>query len=176
MIFDYSPPEFCVPLALLVAACSPVGAAEETPTVPAVQAESDRHPVSGLEVIDLEVVSGEERHAFRVEVAASAEAQRQGLMFRTEMGENEGMIFPTYTPAPRSFWMKNTPLSLDIIFIGTDGRITNIAANTVPYSTESVPSSGLTSGVLELVAGRSAELGIEPGDLVVYELPNSTAE
>jgi uncharacterized membrane protein (UPF0127 family) len=64
--------------------------------------------------------------------------------------------------------MKNTPLSLDIIFIGPDGRITNIAANTVPYSLDSVRSSGLASAVLELRAGRSKELGIVPGDKVSY--------
>ncbi|MBD2842832.1 DUF192 domain-containing protein [Erythrobacter sp. KMU-140] len=156
---------------MLAAACAPVGAAEETQAAPPAETAIDRHPVSGLEVIDVEVVSGEERHPFRVEVAASAEEQAKGLMFRTEMGENEGMLFPSYTPQARSFWMKNTPMSLDIIFIGTDGKITNIAANTVPYSTDSVPSSGLTSAVLELVAGRAAELGIEPGDEVIYTIP-----
>ena len=67
--------------------------------------------------------------------------------------------------------MKNTPLSLDIIFVGTDGRIMNIAANTEPYSLLSVSSDGLTSAVFELRAGRSAELGIKPGDKVEYSLP-----
>jgi len=69
-------------------------------------------------------------------------------------------------PEPRSFWMKNTPLSLDIIFVGSDGRISNIAANTVPYSLDSVPSSGFAIAVLELRAGRAAQLGIVPGDKV----------
>lgn len=165
------------PAALGLAACSPVGGAQEAPAAAVAEPapapeQSDIHPVSGLQVIDLEVVSGDTRHAFRVELAASSQAQTRGLMYRTEMGPNEGMIFPSYQQQPRSFWMKNTPMSLDIIFIGTDGRITNIAANTTPYSLESVPSSGLTSGVLELVAGRSAELGIEPGDEVVYDLPD----
>ena len=157
-----------------VAACSPNAPAAETPAATSAPVEAEQsniHPVSGLEVIDLVVVSGEDRHEFRVEVAASPEAQRKGLMYRTAMGPDEGMIFPSYQEEARSFWMKNTPMSLDIIFIGTDGRITNIAANTEPYSLESVPSAGLTSGVLELVAGRSAELGIEPGDQVIYELP-----
>ncbi len=67
--------------------------------------------------------------------------------------------------------MKNTPLSLDIIFVGSDGRISNIAANTVPYSLDSVASSGFAIAVLELRAGRSAELGIVPGDRVIYSLP-----
>ena len=87
-------------------------------------------------------------------------------MFRTELGPDEGMIFPSDPQTERSFWMKNTPLPLDIIFIGPDRRILNIAANTPPYTTESVSSDGITSGVLELIGGRAAELGIEPGDKV----------
>jgi len=138
--------------------------------VPAVAESSTpaRHPVSGLEVIDLVVESGDRRIAFKVELAASPEAQAKGLMFRTELGDNEGMIFPSPAPEVRSFWMKNTPLSLDIIFIGPDGRIANVAANTVPYSLDSVRSSGLASAVLELRAGRAAELGIGPGDKVSW--------
>jgi hypothetical protein len=89
-------------------------------------------------------------------------------MYRTELGDFEGMIFPSAAPEPRSFWMKNTPLSLDIIFVGPDGRITNIAANTVPYSLDPVSSTGLASAVLELRAGRAAALGIKPGDKVEY--------
>ena len=88
-------------------------------------------------MIDLVVERGSKKLPFKVELAASPEAQARGLMFRTELGDNEGMIFPSAVPEPRSFWMKNTPLSLDIIFIGPDGRIANIAANTVPYSLDS---------------------------------------
>ena len=93
-----------------------------------------------------------------------ATATRDDL--RTELGPDEGMIFPSTPPSARSFWMKNTPLPLDIIFIGVDGRILNVAAMTTPYSLESIASSGITRGVLELAGGRAAELGIEPGDLV----------
>ncbi len=131
-------------------------------------AEAARHPVSGLEVIDLVVERGGKKLPFKVELAASPEAQSRGLMFRTALGDNEGMIFPSAVPEPRSFWMKNTPLSLDIIFIGPDGRIINIAADTVPYSLDSVRSVGPASAVLELRAGRSKELGIVPGDRVVF--------
>jgi len=94
--------------------------------------------------------------------------QARGLMFRTELGPNEGMVFPRNPPDVASFWMKNTPLPLDIIFIGEDGRIMNIAANTVPYSLDSVSAVGLTSAVLEIPGGRAAELGIEPGDAVEW--------
>lgn len=157
----------------VVAACSPGEGATASVQAPAAAAaaENARHPVSGLEVIDLVVERGAKKLPFKVELAASQAAQSKGLMFRTELGDNEGMLFPSAAPEPRSFWMKNTPLSLDIIFVGTDGRITNIAANTVPYSLEPVPSSGFAIAVLELRADRAKELGIVPGDRVVYTLP-----
>lgn len=155
-----------------LAACSPGGSATASAQTPAPAASAvARHPVSGLEVIDLTVDRGGRTLAFKVELAASAEAQARGLMFRTALGDNEGMIFPSPAPEPRSFWMKNTPLSLDIIFVGPDGRIANIAANTVPYSLDSVRSNGPASAVLELRAGRAAELGIVPGDRVSWGGP-----
>ena len=154
----------------LLAACSPGTSATASAQTPAPPTAA-RHPVSGLEVIDLVVERGTKKLAFKVEVAASPEAQAKGLMFRTSLGDDEGMIFPSAVPEPKSFWMKNTPLSLDIIFIGPDGRISNIAANTVPYSLDSVRSSGLASAVLELRAGRAKELGIVPGDRVMWKVP-----
>lgn len=156
----------------MLAACSPGEGATARAQAPAASsAENPRHPVSGLEVIDLVVDRGGKKLPFKVELAASPEAQSKGLMFRTELGDNEGMLFPSKAPEPRSFWMKNTPLSLDIIFVGADGRISNIAADTVPYSFESVPSKGFAIAVLELRAGRAKALGIVPGDRVVYSLP-----
>jgi len=157
----------------MLTACSPgegATARAQTPVAVA-SAEASRHPVSGLEVIDLVVERGAKRLAFKVELAASGEAQMKGLMFRTQLGDNEGMLFPTKVPEQRSFWMKNTPLSLDIIFIGPDGRISNTAAKTVPYSLDSVRSVGSASAVLELRAGRAAELGIAAGDRVFWKLP-----
>lgn len=154
----------------LLTACSSGESATAQTSAPAAAAvaQAATHPVSGLRVIDLTVESGGKKLPFRVEVADTPEAQARGLMFRTELGDNEGMIFPSDTPQPRSFWMKNTPLSLDIIFIGVDGRILNIAANTVPYSLDSVSSRGIASGVLELRAGRAKALGIVAGDKVSY--------
>lgn len=151
-------------------ACSPGEGATARAQAPAAT-ENAAHPVSGLEVIDVVVESGAKRLPFKVELAASPAAQAKGLMFRTELGDDEGMLFPSAAPEARSFWMKNTPLSLDIIFVGADGRISNIAANTVPYSLDSVPSSGFAIAVLELRAGRAAALGIVPGDRVIYTLP-----
>lgn len=151
-------------------ACSPqtqAGAASE-PTESAPAPAASVHPVSGLAVIPLTVTSGDDRIAFSVEVADTPEAQARGLMFRTDLGDNEGMIFPYDGTRAQSFWMKNTPLPLDIIYIGPDRRISNIAAETEPYSLDPVYSVGPVLGVLELRGGRAAELGIEPGDLVEW--------
>lgn len=155
---------------LALAACSPVGAAQDAPPAPGVAEAAALDPDSGLQLIDVTIVSGTERHSFVTELADSNAAQARGMMFRTEMGDDEGMLFPSYTPQVRSFWMKNTPLPLDIIFIGPDNRIANIAKG-VPYSTDSVGSNGPAIAVFEIRGGRSEELGIKPGDLVEWELP-----
>lgn len=146
----------------LMLACSPQPGAAPTPA----EATSARHPESGLPVIPLTVTTPGGTRALRVEVASSEAEQARGLMFRTQLGANEGMLFPRSPPDVASFWMKNTPLSLDIIFIGTDRRVINVAANTVPYSLTPVAAQGMTGAVLELRGGRAAELGIGPGSQV----------
>ncbi len=157
-----------------LAACSPVGAAQDAPptTAPAPSAAENANvdPDSGLTLIDVTIVSGANRHSFVTELADTTEAQARGMMFRTEMGDSEGMLFPSYTPQVRSFWMKNTPLPLDIIFIGPDSRITNIEAG-VPYVIESVSSDGPALAVFEIRGGLSEELGIAAGDMVEFQLP-----
>jgi uncharacterized membrane protein (UPF0127 family) len=150
-------------IALALGSCSP-RAAESA--APAAEASPAVHPESGLPVIPLTVTHAGKRHAFRVEVARTAAEQAKGLMFRTRMGADEGMIFPMNPPRPASFWMRNTVIPLDIIFIGKDRRILNIAANAVPYSETPLPSAGEAIGVLELNGGRAAVLGIGPGDRV----------
>lgn len=150
-------------LSALLAACSPQSASSGAAATAAAPAA---HPTSGLPVIPLTVTAGGKVHRFRVEVARSDEEQMKGLMFRTAMGADEGMIFPRDPPRQSAFWMKNTVIPLDIIYIGADRRILNIAANTVPYSEEPVPSEGAAAAVLELNGGRAAQLGIGPGDRV----------
>ncbi|MXP42190.1 DUF192 domain-containing protein [Altererythrobacter soli] len=148
-----------------IACCAPQAAEP----VPAAESPSAAvHPVSGLEVIPLTISQDGKEHRFRVEVAKTDAEQGRGLMFRTEMGPDEGMLFPTERPQARSFWMKNTVIPLDLIFVGPDGRITNIAANAVPYTLEPIPSSGPAIAVLELNGGRAAELGIRPGARVTW--------
>ncbi len=149
-----------------LAACSPQDRTSAASA--AAQAQPSRHPESGLEVIPLTVTQNGKVHRFTVEVAKSEEEQAKGLMFRKQMGADEGMIFPRRPPDVPSFWMRNTVIPLDIIFIGTDGKILNIAANAVPYSLESLPSAGVASAVLELNGGRAAQLGIGPGAKVEW--------
>ncbi len=147
-----------------LAACSPQ-AAEQVPEP--TSAAVATHPESGLEVIPVTVTTDSGTHTFQAELAASRQEQARGLMFRTEMGSDEAMIFPYDSPQELGFWMRNTVLPLDIIFIGPDGRILNIEDGE-PYNEVSVTSDGLAIAVLELNQGRAEELGIGPGDLVEW--------
>jgi uncharacterized membrane protein (UPF0127 family) len=105
----------------------------------------------------------------QVQVADNDVTRQTGLMFRRSMPETEGMLFVFQQVRPVSFWMKNTPLSLDILFVAEDGRVINIARGTTPLSLASIPSEGPARAVLELNAGASARLGIDVGDRVRYE-------
>lgn len=152
-------------LVLAIAACSPnSGEAGAQST----QASSSAHPVSGLRVMPLKVIHSEKTFTFRVELARTAEEQAKGLMFRTELGPDEGMIFPFNPARGASFWMRNTVIPLDLIFVAPDGRISNIAANAIPYDESPLQSIGLAKAVLEIPGGRAAELGIVPGDKVEW--------
>ena len=89
-------------------------------------------------------------------------------MNRESVAPDRGMIFPYDPPQVASFWMKNTLIPLDMIFIGADGRIAHIGANTVPLSLDPVSSNGPVAAVLEIAGGRAAELGIQVGDRVEW--------
>jgi uncharacterized protein len=153
--------------ALALAACSgmatnakPGTAADCSPGIAAATSEA------GLDQTSLCITSGDKTHSFTVEIARTSAQQARGLMFRTSLADDKGMIFPFPQARMASFWMKNTVIPLDIIFIRADGRIENIAANTTPYSTDPVESTGPVTAVLELRAGLAAERGIKAGDLV----------
>ena len=121
---------------------------------------------AGLEQVPLTINSANGKHRFTVEVARTPEEQAQGLMFRKSVPPDRGMIFPYDPPVQVSFWMKNTLVPLDMVFIGPDGKIGRIAANTTPMSLEPVASIDPVSAVLEIAGGRAAELGIREGDKV----------
>ncbi|MFZ5749186.1 MAG: DUF192 domain-containing protein [Pseudomonadota bacterium] len=124
-------------------------------------------------LVDVTVQTTAGPHVFHVEVARTPEEQERGLMYRTNIPADGGMLFAPYPaegggPREASFWMQNTPSPLDIIFIRPDGTIARIAENTIPFSTDRVQSGEPVSAVLEINGGRAAEIGISPGDKVSW--------
>ena len=114
----------------------------------------------------LEIVSKTGVHAFTVELATNDDERSRGLMFRKELPEGRGMLFDFSREQPVSFWMHNTFIPLDMIFIRGDGRILHIAENTEPLSDRLIPSGGPVRAVLEVIGGTARKLGIAPGDRV----------
>ena len=159
-----------VPLALLAAAaCALAACSTQAAQSSPVAAESASiHPFSGLRVIPVTLTENGRTHTIRAELAETPQQQAQGLMFRREMGADEGMLFPSDFPQIRSFWMRNTVIPLDLIFVGPDKRIINIIANAEPYSLDPLESAGPAIAVLELNGGRAAELGLKPGSRVEW--------
>ena len=104
-------------------------------------------------------------HTFQVEIADDPTERERGLMFRRDMAENAGMLFDFRVDAQASFWMRNTYISLDMLFIEADGTIESIAKRTTPLSERSVRSEGPVRFVLEINGGLSDALGITPGDV-----------
>jgi uncharacterized protein len=127
-------------------------------------------PAGAQQLQQLEIMSKNGKHVFGVEMALTPEEQSRGLMFRRELPDRQGMLFDFQREQPTSFWMKNTYVPLDMIFIRADGRILNIAENTVPLSEALVSSSGPVRAVLEVIAGTSKKLGIAAGDRVVHPI------
>lgn len=118
------------------------------------------------EMITVKTQSAE--HRFHVELALTEEEQARGLMFRSSMKEDEGMLFLWDQEMPISMWMKNTWIPLDMFFIDRTGTIIHIAENTKPNSEAIIDSTSPVSGVLELVAGSSKRFGIAVGDRVIH--------
>ncbi|MEO7365213.1 MAG: DUF192 domain-containing protein [Sphingomicrobium sp.] len=113
----------------------------------------------------LDIRSGLKTDRFIVEVARSDAEQQTGLMDRPSLGPDRGMIFPYEPPQPVAFWMKNTLIPLDMIFIRADGTIARIVT-AVPLSLEPVPGGEPIALVLEIRGGRAGALGIRTGDRV----------
>ena len=107
-------------------------------------------------------------HHFTVEVVDTPESRAHGLMYRQELAENAGMLFDFKEERPVSFWMRNTFIPLDMLFIEADGTVLNIHANARPHDTTGIPSAGPVQFVLEIPGNRAFELGIEPGDQVSH--------
>jgi len=143
----------------VLVACSPEAPAQN---LSAVQA-----PQKGLQVVPLTIRSRSGVHRFTVEVAGTPEQQERGLMFVRSLAPNRGMIFPSDPPHQVAFWMKNTLIPLDIVFVRADGRIARIA-NARPLDETPLPSGEPAALVLEIRGGRAAELGIRAGDKVEW--------
>jgi len=107
---------------------------------------------------------------FQVEMALSDEQRSLGLMYRDYLAPNHGMLFIFGDNRPRSFWMRNCLIPLDIIFLNPDGSIINIVANAEPGTDTQRLSNGPAKSVLEIPGGRAAELGLQPGDTVRHAL------
>ena len=133
--------------------------------------ESAANSASAQSTVQLTIASPTKTHRFQVEVARSEAEQQRGLMFRDRLAPDRGMIFPMNPPRFASFWMKNTAIPLDMIFIREDGSIAKIASETVPYSLDPVPSDEPVIAVLEIAGGRAAELGINVDDKVRWPAP-----
>lgn len=118
----------------------------------------------------LEIASKTGVHAFAVEMAVTEAERAQGLMNRKSLPEGQGMLFDFHRDQEVGFWMKNTYIPLDMIFIRSDGRIMRIAENTEPLSERIVPSNGAVRAVLEVIGGTSRKLGIAPGDRVAHPI------
>ncbi len=109
-------------------------------------------------------------HTFQVEMAMTPEQQRVGLMFRTSVPSDTGMLFDWGTPRDVPMWMENTLVPLDMVFINADGTIRAIAENTVPESLANIPSHGPVLATLELAGGTTAKLNIVVGDKVLQRI------
>ena len=114
----------------------------------------------------IEIVTRTGVHAFTVELATNTADRAAGLMYRKELPEGRGMLFDFHEEQPVQFWMHNTYISLDMIFIAADGRVVRVAENAKPMSDELIPSGRPVRAVLEVIAGTARKFGIAAGDRV----------
>jgi uncharacterized membrane protein (UPF0127 family) len=129
-------------------------------------AEPAPEPLDHFPAAELAIDAHGKAHHFQVRLAATEARREQGLMFVREMPRDQGMLFLWDSPRAESFWMKNTYLSLDLLFIAADGTIIHIAPDATPMSEALISSMGPVLGVLELNAGTAKRLGISTGDHV----------
>jgi uncharacterized protein len=123
-------------------------------------------PANAAGEATIEIMSKSGVHSFSVELATSGAELERGLMYRKELPEGRGMLFDFERESPVSFWMHNTYIPLDMIFIRADGSILRIAENAEPLSDRLIPSGGPVRAVLEVIGGTARKLGIAPGDRV----------
>ena len=157
-------------LALALVAFSLVGGGLVASPAQARQAKPKPVAAVAAKLDTVEILTGRGRIKFTVELAVTRAEQERGLMFRKSLAPDRGMLFPYNPPQRAAFWMKNTLIPLDIIYIAPDGRVLSIARNAVPHDETPLPSGGVIRGVLEIPGGRAAQLGILPGDRVLNKI------
>lgn len=121
---------------------------------------------AALDTLTFETASGP--RAFQVEFAETEEQREVGLMYRRTLPPDHGMLFDFGAPTEVSMWMQNTYVSLDMVFVGADGRVTRVEADAEPLSTRIIPSGGPVKYVVELLAGTAKRIGLKPGDKVIH--------
>lgn len=164
-----TPPGRRAALIGMVAALATVMALAVTPDIVSAQ-ESGGVPQERLAIEPLAIRTKGGTVHFLVEMARTSAEQSKGLMFRTEVPDGTGMLFLHEPPRPVAMWMKNTPTSLDMLFIDAAGLVRKIAERTTPYSEAVLASGGPVAGVLEIRGGEAERLGIAVGDAVHHPL------
>jgi uncharacterized protein len=131
-------------------------------------ADNERNPAGAYTDLVIET-SGGARH-FSIEFADTPDQRMVGLMYRTHLDPDKGMLFDFDEPDTVSMWMKNTLIPLDMVFIAADARVANVAENAIPGDLTPIQSDGAVIAVLELSGGTAEKLGIKPGDLVRHKI------
>lgn len=170
----------CVLLGLSVSGCSvpdDPGVATVPPTVPpdggADAAASEEITLSGPgQLLPVTATAELKGVVFDLEVARTSQQQALGLMFRSALPDNRGMVFPFSSPRPASFWMKDVPVALDMVFV-REGEVIAIEHSVPPCEATPCPTYGpngrkIVDSVIELRSGRAAEIGLEEGDSVIF--------
>ncbi len=152
-------------IAATLAAMAAVAAPAAATFAVAAPAAASNCPSTGLKRAPAVLVTASGRHSYSLEVAATADAQQCGLMYRKTMKRSSGMIFVFAPPRPASFWMENTVLPLDLVFVGSDDRVLTVASGK-PFSRDIIDSRGVAAAVIELNAGEAKRIGLKPGDRV----------
>src|SRR5947199_9497309 len=119
---------------------------------------------------ELTIISATGPHRFKVELAKTPAQMTQGLMFRTSLAPDAGMLFEYQQPTAATMWMRNTLIPLDMLFVDAQGRIVNIHERAVPGSLETIAAALPVRAVIELNGGTAARLGIRPGDKVIFPI------
>ncbi|MBI3452472.1 MAG: DUF192 domain-containing protein [Rhodospirillales bacterium] len=147
-------------------ACFAVVGAMLAGTTPGAAQGAVSFPTSALTI----EAAGGARHKFTVEIADTDDRRQLGLMHRTALAPDAGMLFDFKADQQVMMWMRNTRIPLDMLFIAHDGRVVNIAQRTVPFSEASVYSDGKVRAVLELNGGTAQRLNLKPGDRVIHPM------